>query len=417
MAIPSEMIAQPAVQDWRKPFFLIWTGQSISLLGSQLVQFALIWWLTKETGSATILALASFFSYVPEVILAPFAGALVDRWNRRMVMIFADGLIALVTIGVAVLFWMAWVQVWHIFLVLFLRSLGNIFHWAAMKASTSLMVPKEHLSRIAGINQAVQGSVNIAGPLLGALLLGIMPIFNVLFIDVGTAALAIIPLLFVLIPQPAAAAEKRAATIRSVWQDVVQGLRYVLSWRGLTVLLVMAVLCNFFFTPLFSILPLLVTKFFQGDIIHLGWIESAWGIGVVAGGLILGAWGGFRRKIHTVLVGLVGMGLGMLLVWATPSHLFFLALAGMAFSGVMHPITNGPFHAIIQSRVSPEMQGRVFTLVASLATAAVPLSMLVAGPAADAFGPRLLYAFGGGGCLVMGLSGFFMPAILHLEDE
>ena len=409
------MIAASTTEHWRKPFFLIWTGQSVSLLGSQLVQFALIWWLTEKTGSATMLAFASFFSYLPEVILAPFAGALVDRWNRRRVMIVADGSIALATAALAVFFWLGWVQIWHVFVVLFLRSLGNLFHWAAMKASTSMMVPGEHLARIAGINQALQGGVNIAGPALGALLLGVMPIFGVLFIDVGTALLAIIPLLFVIIPQQQGAGA--AVTVRSVLKDVRQGMRYVLSWRGLSVLLLMAVLCNFFFTPLFSILPILVTGYFKGGIYQLGWIESAWGVGVVTGGLILGVWGGFKRKITSVLAGLIGMGLGMLLVWLAPADLFVLALVGMAFSGVSHPITNGPFQAIIQSRVAPEMQGRVFTLVASLATAAVPLSMLVAGPAADAFGPRVLYAFGGAGCLLMGVAGFFVPAMQHLEDD
>ncbi|MDX9865586.1 MAG: MFS transporter [Anaerolineaceae bacterium] len=414
MIFSSKIIAASTAENWRKPFFLIWTGQSVSLLGGQLVQFALIWWLTVKTGSATMLAFASFFSYLPEVILAPFAGALVDRWNRRRVMIAADGSIALVTGMVAVLFWLGWVQIWHVFVVLFLRSLGSLFHWTAMKASTSMMVPEEHLARIAGINQAVYGGVNIAGPALGALLLGVMPIFGVLFIDVGTALLAIIPLLFVLIPQPQES--KEAVTVRSVLVDVREGLQFVLSWCGLSVLLVMAVMCNFFFTPLFTILPILVTDFFKGGVYQLGWIESAWGVGVVAGGLILGAWGGFKRKITSVLAGLIGMGLGMLLVWLAPADLFVLALVGMAFAGVSHPITNGPFHAIIQSRVAPEMQGRVFTLVASLATAAVPLSMLAAGPAADAFGPRVLYAFGGAGCLLMGVAGFFMPAMQHLED-
>ena len=417
MVFSSKMIATSTTENWRKPFFLIWTGQSISLLGSQLVQFALIWWLTEKTGSATMLAFASFFSYLPEVILAPFAGALVDRWNRRGVMIVADGSIALATIVVALLFWLGWVQIWHVFVVLFLRSLGNLSHWVAMKASTSMMVPEEHLARIAGINQALQGGVNIAGPALGAILLGMMPIFGVLFIDVGTAMLAIIPLLFVIIPQPQGAGVGKAVTVHSVLGDVRQGMRYVLSWRGLSVLLLMAVLCNFFFTPLFSILPILVTGYFKGGVYQLGWIESAWGVGVVTGGLILGVWGGFKRKITSVLTGLIGMGLGMLLVWLAPAHLFWLALAGMAFSGVSHPITNGPFHAIIQSRVAPEMQGRVFTLVSSLATAAVPLSMLVAGPAADAFGPRVLYAFGGAGCLLMGVAGFFMPAMQHLEEN
>ena len=298
MVFSSKMIATSTTENWRKPFFLIWTGQSISLLGSQLVQFALIWWLTEKTGSATMLAFASFFSYLPEVILAPFAGALVDRWNRRRVMIVADGSIALATIAVAVLFWLGWVQIWHVFVVLFLRSLGNLSHWAAMKASTSMMVPEEHLARIAGINQALQGGVNIAGPALGAILLGVMPIFGVLFIDVGTAMLAIIPLLFVIIPQPQGAGVGEAVTVRNVLGDVRQGMRYVLSWRGLCVLLVMAVMCNFFFTPLFSILPILVTGYFKGGVYQLGWIESAWGVGGSSWGIDSGRMGRVQTQNH-----------------------------------------------------------------------------------------------------------------------
>ena len=294
--------------------------------------------LTEKTGSATMLAFASFFSYLPEVILAPFAGALVDRWNRRRVMIVADGSIALATIAVALLFWLGWVQIWHVFVVLFLRSLGNLSHWAAMKASTSMMVPEEHLARIAGINQALQGGVNIAGPALGAILLGVMPIFVVLFIDVGTALLAIIPLLFVIIPQPQGAGVGKAVTVRSVLGDVRQGMRYVLSWRGLSVLLLMAVLCNFFFTPLFSILPILVTGYFKGGVYQLGWIESAWGVGVVTGRLDPGSVGRVQAQDRICAdwvdrhgagdaVGVAGSGTFVLagtgrdgFLWCKPSH-------------------------------------------------------------------------------------------------
>lgn len=137
---------------WMAPFFTVWVGGAFSLLGSQLVQFALIWWLTESTGSATVLATASLVGLLPQVLLGPLVGALVDRWSRRWVMIVADSATALATIGLALLFWNGSIQIWHVYLLMFIRSIGGGFHWSAMQASTSLMVPKEHLSRIQGLN-------------------------------------------------------------------------------------------------------------------------------------------------------------------------------------------------------------------------------------------------------------------------
>ncbi len=176
---------------WQTRFFTIWIGQAFSLLGSSLVQFALVWWLTQRTGSATVLATASMVAMLPSIVLGPVAGALVDRWPRRQVMILADSLIALVTLGLA---WIAWLGVlapWHIYLAMFLRALAGAFHWPAMQASTSLMVPREHLPRVAGMNQTLQGLMSIVAPPLGALLLGLMPLSGILGLDVGTALMAV----------------------------------------------------------------------------------------------------------------------------------------------------------------------------------------------------------------------------------
>jgi DHA3 family macrolide efflux protein-like MFS transporter len=156
------------------PFFTIWAGQAFSLVGSQVVQFALVWWLTQLTGSATVLATASLVALLPEIVLSPIAGAYVDRWNRRIVMIVADGLIALASLWLAYLFWIGATQVWHVYVILAIRAVGGSFHWPAMQASTSLMVPKEQLTRVAGLNQTLKGVLNIACPPLGALLLAIM---------------------------------------------------------------------------------------------------------------------------------------------------------------------------------------------------------------------------------------------------
>ena len=406
---------------WAAPFFTIWTGQAFSLLGSMVVQFALIWWLTQTTGSATVLATASLAGILPQVVIGPFAGALVDRWHRRLVMIAADTLIALTTLGLIALYLMGQMQAWHIYVVMFVRSTLGGFHWTAMQASISLMVPKEHLARVAGLNQTLNGAMNIISPPLAALLLGVLPFQAVLAIDVATALTAVSPLLFIAIPQPprrlAAAGDGVAAARPSLLGDLAAGLRYVAGWPGLLAIILMAMAINFIVNPAFSLMPLLVTKHFGGAALQLGWLESAWGVGVVSGGLVLSAWGGFRRRVVTSLLGIVGMGLGTLAIGAAPADLFPMALAGMFFAGFMNPMANGPFFAMLQSTVAAEMQGRVMSLIGSGAAAMMPLSLLIAGPVADALGVRVWYLIGGLACVGIGLAAFASPAIMNVEHN
>jgi len=399
--------------NWKPRFFTIFTGQALSLFGSSLVQFALVWYLTQKTGSATILATASLVAMLPQVLLGPFAGALVDRWNRRLVMILADGLIALATLVLAGLFWMGTAQIWHIYAILLVRSLGGAFHWPAMSASTSLMVPKEQLSRVAGINQTLQGLVGIVAPPTGALLIGILPTQGVLLIDVFTALCAILPLLFISIPQP----KTIVGATTSYWQDVRAGLAYVAAWPGLLAILVIALLINFLLTPTGSLMPLLITKHFGLGALELGFTDTLWGVGMIAGGLLLSVWGGFKRRIVTSLLGIVGIGVSVVLVGLAPANMFWLALVGMSISGLAQVLANGPLQAVIQSAVEPDMQGRVMALIGSGATAMTPLSLAVAGPVSDAIGIRAWYIFGGAACLLMGIVAFSVPAVMNVETN
>lgn len=402
---------------WKGTFFLIWTGQVFSLLGSNLVQFALVWWLTKTTGSAAVLATANLVALLPNVVLGPFAGALVDRWNRRRVIIMADGAIALVTLWLVYLFWKGSIQTWHVYLALFIRALGSSFHWPAMQASTSLMVPKKHLARIAGLNESLHGLLNIASPPLGALLLELMPMFGVLSIDILTAILAILPLLIVAIPQPPKTAQASLITPRQLLRDVRDGFKYLTGWKGLFYLAIAAAVINFLMTPAFTLMPLLVTDYFKGGVWELGWLESIFGSGIVAGGLLLSAWGGFKKKIHTSLFGVIGMGIGILLFTMAPPHLFLFALVGMAITGLMNALANGPLHAIMQANVAPQVQGRVFTVLNSMTSGMSPLGMIAAAPIAELLGIRAWFLIGASGALLMGMAGLLTPAIINLEDE
>lgn len=408
---------QKQTAGWVTPFFTIWIGQAFSLLGSQLVQFALVWWLTQTTGSATVLATASLAGYLPQVLLGPLMGTLVDRGNRRRIMIAADSMIALATLGLYVLFATGLEQIWHIYLLMFVRSLGSGFHWTAMLASTTLMVPEVHFARIQGLNESLNGAMNIIAAPLGALLLAWMPVQEVLLIDIGTALLAILPLLFIKIPQPAPLLSEAGAAPASVWQDFKAGFRYLLDWPGLRMLAGLAMLINLLLTPAFTLLPLLVTDHFGGDAFHLAWLESVSGVGVVVGGLLLGIWGGFKRRILTSLLGLLGVAAGSFVLGVTPAMLFPLAVGASFLLGASLPITNGPIHAILQSVVEPKMQGRVFTLLGSLASGMAPLGLVIAGPVSEWLGVRTWFVLGGVGTLIMAVVGLMLPAIMNIETQ
>jgi DHA3 family macrolide efflux protein-like MFS transporter len=400
---------------WKPLFFTIWGGQAFSLLGSRLVQFALVWQLTITTGSATILAMATLVALLPEIVLMPFTGALVDRWNRRLVMILADSSIALVTLVLVLLTASGLLQIWQIYAALVLRAIGGVFHYPAMQASTSLMVPERQLSRVAGLNQTLYGAMSILAPPMGALLLAIWPLWAVLLVDIVTAVIAIFPLLWIRIPQPLRAAAQEKAS--GYWKDLADGFRYIWHWPGLLTVLLMAALINFLISPAFALIPLLVTKHFRMGVLELGAIEAAVGIGTLLGGLTLSIWGGFKRRILTTLVGLVGMGVGIFLVGAAPASLFWLALAGMFVVGITSSLVNGPIMAVLQSVVAPEMQGRVLSVSGALASAMMPLSLAVAGPLSDALGIQLWFLVGGVACTLMGIIGFFLRAVTHLEDR
>jgi MFS transporter, DHA3 family, macrolide efflux protein len=405
------------MENWKKKFFVIWSGQALSLVGSGLVQFALVWWLTQTTGSAAVLASATLAAMLPDIFLGPFAGAVVDRFNRKAVMILADSLVAAATLVLVLLFASGLIQIWHVYLILFVRAFGGIFHYPAMQASTSLMVPKEHLARIAGLNQLLRGILSIATPPLGALVMTLLPMYSVLSIDILTALTAVIPLLLVSIPQPQRSNGSETVTPRVLLRDVREGLRYVRARPGLVAVLIMAMVINFLYNPAGMLMPLLVKNHFSGGAWHLSLIESAFGIGMIAGSLILSTWGGFKRQIYTSMLGLIGMGLGALIVGLSPAEAFSLAVVGYILSGLMNPITNGPLMALLQTRVEPAVQGRVMTLVQSCAMAMMPLGMLLAAPISDWLGIQAWFVAAGVVTAGMGIAGFFIPAVLRMEED
>jgi len=403
---------------WLMRFGAIWLGQAASLIGSALAHFALVWWVTETTGSATALASAALVAMLPGIVLGPFAGALVDRWNRRLVMIVADGVVAAASAWLVLLLSQGRMQMWHVYVALVIRSLGGSFHWPAMRASTSLMVPREHLTRVAGANMAVGGIVDVAGPPLGALLMTLMPLHSIMAIDVGTALLAILPLLAVTVPQPERVGLALPAhPAGGLWADVRSGLAYVLSWQGLTALILLATVLNLLLGPALSLLPLLVTQHFGAGAPELAALQAAWGAGIIGGGVLLGAWGGFRKRVHTILIGVVGSGVGITILVSVPPEFLVVGLGAAVIAGLMNAMCNGAISAVMQERVDPAMQGRVLTVLRSLAQAMMPLGLLVVGPVADSVGVRMVILVGAAAQVLLGGAALSWGALQRLEEE
>jgi DHA3 family macrolide efflux protein-like MFS transporter len=280
------------------------------------------------------------------------------------------------------------------------------------------MVPKKHLTRVAGLNQAMNGALNIVGPPLGALLMLAMPLYGVMLVDVGTALVAIAPLFLVHVPQPRREDIAQDAEDQpSVWADIRAGLRYIIAWPGLMALIAAVMIIKIALTPAFALVPLLVSAHFGGDAAQLSLLEAVAGTGIVAGGLILSLWGGFRRRIYTSLLGGAVLGVGFILLGLTPGNLFWMAVGSFFIVGLMIPLVDGPIMAILQGTVEPAMQGRVLTIMGSLLLLTSPLSLAIAGPVSDWLGLQVWYLAAGLLCASLCLGGFFIPAIANIEEN
>ncbi len=397
-----------------KKFFVLWISQAVSLFGSTIVQFAIAWYLTVQTGSATVLATAMLVTFLPPIFLGPLIGPLVDRWNRKLIMISADSFVALITVGLVILFLTHTIQVWHLYLALIFRAVGQAFHFPALQAAIPMIVPEKNLARTSGLTQMLQGIITIAGPPVGAFMLGILSMQWVLAVDVITAIVAVSCMLFIFIPQPAKSVSTAKTSLRA---DMIQGFRYVWHWKGLRLLFGLAAIIQFFLIPAFILTPVLVRIHLGGDVLRLGYLNSAFGVGIISGGVVVGAWGGFKRRVVTGLTGMVIAGIAAIGIGFTTISLFFLGAISSFLVGMGLSFGNGPITAVFQSLVAKDMQGRVFSLFNSLTAIITPFGLAIAGPVADAVGIRTLYFISGGAIFTLSSIAFFIPPIVNLEKR
>jgi DHA3 family macrolide efflux protein-like MFS transporter len=398
-----------------KKFFVLWSSQAASLFGSAVVNFALAWYLTKETGSATVLATALMVAMIPQIVLGPFVGPLVDRWDRKKIMIFADLYVMLLTVVLVILFYLDTVEIWHIYLIMIGRAIGETFQVPALGASIPMIVPEKNLVRANGLFQMLQNGIKIVAPPAGAFLMESFPMQGVLSVDIITAIIAVACLLPLVIPQPS---RTTLAVKADYFGDMKQGFRYIWAKPGLPILIGMMALLIFFVAPASSLIPVLVNEHLEGDVVKLGWLISASGIGGMSGGLSLGVWGGLKKRIYTAILGLLIMiPCSIVLGFTSPTIYYITTVPAMFFMGAGGSLVGAPLTAIMQTVVAKDMQGRVFSLYSSLITAAFPLGLVIGGPVADWLGIRSLYFIASGAWLVILCLFSLNKSLMDLENQ
>lgn len=366
-------------ENWLKNITLFLSSQTVSLFGSSLVQYAIMWHITLTTESGLMMTLYIICGFIPTFLLSPIAGVWADRYNRKLLIILADGFIAASTLILAILFLLGYEAIWLLFLMAAIRALGTGIQTPAVGAILPQMVPKDKLTKVNGINGSIQAVIMFISPMMSAALLATTSIESIFFIDVITALIAIVTLLaFLKIAVHEKALEKATTSYLS---DFKEGLRYVNNHAFLKRFFLFIAVFFVLMAPAAFLTPLQVTRSFGDDVWKLTAIEIAFSIGMMAGGGIIAAWGGFQNRVTTlgfasVIMGVCTFGLGIV-----PN--FWVYLIFMAIFGVALPIFNTPSTVMLQEKVEENYLGRVFGVMGMISTSMMPLGMLVFGPIAD----------------------------------
>ncbi|MEG3908711.1 MFS transporter [Microcoleus sp. w2-18bC1] len=370
-------------------FLLVWFGQLVSLIGSGLTSFALGVWVYQRTGSVTQFSLILLSAMLPSILISPVAGAFVDRWNRRWCMILSDSGAGITTVAMALLLTTGNLEIWHIYLAVSLSSVCKAFQLPAYTASTSLLVPKEHLPRASGMVQSGEACAQLISPLLAGFLLGIVQLEGVILIDFATFLFALTTLLLVRFPDAKTAAVPVNGKA-SLWREALEGWTYITVRPGLLALLIVFAINNFVFGLIEVLFPPLVLSFTSVTV--LGTIQSLGGAGMLLGSVVMSIWGGPRTLIRGVfgfafLSQLCILALGLradAALFALAFFLFFFSL----------PFINGWCDAILLRKVAPDIQGRVFATINMICFSCIPLAYVVAGPLAERIFEPLMAADG-----------------------
>ena len=368
-------------KNWKKNTVLFIAGQALSLFGSMIVQYAILWHITLETQSGTMMTLFTVVGFLPMFFISPFGGVWADRFNRKYIINIADGAIAFASLIVALLIMMGHTHFIILLVCAAVRSFGQGVQTPAVGAFIPQIVPTEHLTKVNGIHSSIQSMCMLAAPMIAGALMSFAPLEALFFLDVVTASIGI-TILFFFVKVPASEKteheEKKGV---DYFHDLREGLRYIRRHGFALIMIIFSALFSFFAAPAALLTPLQVTRNFGADVWRLTAIEITFSIGMMMGGLTIAAWGGFKNKVHTIalscfIFGILAIGLGL-------AQNFWLYLGIMAIAGITMPMINTPAMVILQTTVEKEFMGRVLAVFSMVGSAVMPAAMLVFGPVAD----------------------------------
>lgn len=370
------MRARPS---WQATTAVFLASQVLSLIGTSLVQYALMWYVTLETGSGLMMTLFIICGFLPTFLLAPFAGVWADRYDRKRLIVLSDGIIALITLALALAFAGGGKSLWLVFLASALRAVGTAVQGPAVGAILPQFVPSEHLMRVNSISGSLQSAIMLVSPVVSGALISFVPMHVVFLIDLATAAVAIAVLVVFLRVPPHARAD--ASRLPSYFADLRLGFRYVREHRYLVSFFAYLALLMLLVSPAAFLTPLQVTRTYGADVWRLTAIEVVFSAGMLAGGAVLAAWGGFANRIHTMVLATFAMAGLTVVLGLAPA--FWLYLAAMGAFGLALPLFNTPSGVLVQDHVEADYLGRVFSILTMISTSIMPLGMLLFGPLAE----------------------------------
>jgi DHA3 family macrolide efflux protein-like MFS transporter len=390
------------MKNWKRNISFFITGQMISFVGSLLVQYAIFWHINLVTKSGTILTVAIIVSFLPLLIFSPIAGVLADKVNRKLLIIIADGSIALVTLVTAILFSIGDIEIWMLIVVTGIRGIGQAVHGPAIGAAIPLMVPQDKLMRVQGIQTGIQSAFNVLAPIIAAVLISWFSIGFLFYIDTVTAVLGVATLLFfVTIPKHVNEGKKQTT---SGVQDFVAGLKYVKTHTFLIPFFVYLFVVLILVSPVAFLSPLQVVRSFltyEDEVFRLTMVEVGFSGGMTIGALLVAWWGGFKNRIVTAGIAISIMGFGVLMLGVVGN--FYVYFIFMLIQGVVLPFYNTPMTVMIQEQVDPAYMGRVSSISVMINSIAMPIGIALFGPLADIVSIELLLLISGGLMMIFGL--------------
>lgn len=400
--------------DWKRNFFTIWTGQAFSQLSSSVLQFAIVWYLTDQTGSAMVLSVAMMMGFLPQGVLGLFIGVFIDRYSRKRIMVISDLLISAASFVMVIAGWMGILTTELILVVLLLRSVGSAFHTPCLQAVTPQIVPSDQLTRCSGYSQAVESVSQILSPVIAAVLYSSWSLSGIVFLDVIGALIAVFTLGMAVIPE--LHQEEKGGKVQ-VLREAKQGFQILRTNKGMFGLVLIGSLYTLALMPTSALFPLMSMSYFNGTSTNASIVEVVFSVGLLFGSLILAKWGGTKNRIYTIIGSFLLMSFSLFISGILPPGGFYVFVVCSWLMGVSGPFYWGTYTPLLQSNFEAKYLGRVLSLSSSIRLLSGPIGLAVSGVFAEKYGADKWFLIAGGLVLFASFLCIMVPCVRNCDNK